>query len=57
MLLWARKFTMAKTECRFEKDKYTPLGVPFIWLVMVHTDRNKYVHGIWIYISIYIYIQ
>ena len=31
LLLWASKFAMAKIEC----SKETPLGVPFILLVMV----------------------
>ena len=35
LLLWASKFATAKIECSFEMDKETPLGVPFILLLMV----------------------
>ena len=38
VLLWASKFATAKIECSFELDKYTPLGVPLILLLMV---QNK----------------
>ena len=37
VLLWASKFAAAKIECSFELDKYTPLGVPLILLLMVAT--------------------
>ena len=39
MLLWASKFGTAKIECNFEMGKYTPLGVPFILLLMVHVNQ------------------
>ena len=35
MLLWASKFATVKIECSFEMGKHTPLGVPFILLLMV----------------------
>ena len=41
MLLCARKFSTAKIGCSFEMVKYTPLGVPFILLLMVPTIDLK----------------
>ena len=36
MLLCASKFATAKIECSFEIGKYTPLGLAFILLLMIH---------------------
>ena len=36
----AKKFGTAKIECNFEMDKYKPLGVLIILLMMVQTQRT-----------------